>query len=68
MLITTGSAPFKARKGRTATVRPSTNLLINSSAEDNSEAVRLQRLLRYGIVGDRAKLIADAVWGEARHG
>ena len=65
MLRTAGSVTPKARKGRTATVRPSTNLLNSSGINDSTEALRLQRLRLVGIIGMRAQMLASLVWGEA---
>jgi len=64
MLITTGGAP-ETRKGRTATVRPSTNLLNNDSDNDTATTLRLQRLRLIGIIGNRADLLATLAWGKA---
>lgn len=58
----------KTRKGRTGTVRPSTNLLNSSAIIDSTEALRVQRLRLLGIIGQRAALIASLAWGDARHG
>ena len=60
-----GCVTPKTRKGRTATVRPLTNMLINSKAKDSTEALRLQRLRLVGIVGMRAELLAQLAWGDA---
>lgn len=59
-----GVAP-KTRKGRTATVRPSTNLLISSVSSHNIQAMRKQRLSKCGIYDNRADLIASLIWGDA---
>ena len=68
MLSTAGCVALKTRKGRTATVRPSTNLLSSSRSVDSTEALRLQRLRLIGIIGQRAELIAGMAWGEVHHG
>jgi hypothetical protein len=60
-----GTVAPKTRKGRTATVRPSTKLLISSVTDDSTEALRLQRLRLAGIIGMRAQVLASLVWGEA---
>jgi hypothetical protein len=66
MLITAGSVTPKTRKGRTATVRPSTILLTSSVSNDSIATARLQRLAALcGVTGRRAELIAGLVWGEA---
>ena len=69
MLSTARNAPFDARKGRTAIVRPLTNLLNSSSSQDSIRDARLQRLTALcGVTGRRAELIAFLIWGEARDG
>jgi len=64
MFTAAGAVARKTRKGRTATVRPSTNLLISSRAEDSIVALRLQRLMPHGVAGVRAGLLATMIWGE----
>jgi len=61
---TSGSVAPKTRKGRTATVQPSTNLLISSVASNTIQSIRKQRLSAFGIYDIRADLIASLVWGE----
>jgi hypothetical protein len=68
MLSTAGCVALETRKGRTATVRPSTDLLSSSGIIDSTEALRLQRLRLLGILGRRAELIAGLAWGEVQHG
>ena len=69
MLNTAGSVTPETRKGRTATVRPSTILLNNGDITDNTAQARLQRLQAVcGVVGRRADLIAFLIWGDADHG
>jgi hypothetical protein len=64
MLAAAGSVTPKTRKGRTATVRPSTNLLIISVLADSIRTAQVQRLATLcGITGRRAELIASFVWG-----
>lgn len=48
----------KTRKGRTATVRPLTKLLISSGPKDNTETLRLQRLRTAGVFGAPAEMLA----------
>jgi hypothetical protein len=67
MLTTAGGVALKTRKGRTATVRPSTNLLTNSGIGNSTRELRLQRLGPLGIAGLRADLIAGFAWGEVHH-
>lgn len=57
------SVALETRKGRTATVRPSTNLLISSMDKDSTTTLRLQRLRPLGIVGAQADLLAQLIWG-----
>lgn len=64
MFTAAGAVARKTRKGRTSTVRPSTNLLISSGVEDSIAAVRLQRLMPLGLIGPRADLISSLIWGE----
>jgi hypothetical protein len=40
-------------------------LLNNSIAEDSTVALRLQRLMPFGVIGMRADLLASLIWGEA---
>ena len=65
MFTAAGAVARKTRKGRTATVRPSTNLLISSDTDHSIAAVRLQRLMPYGVIGSRADLLSRLIWGEA---
>jgi hypothetical protein len=63
----TGSVTLKTRKGRTATVQPSTNFNNSNVDTDNTTALRLQRLRLLGIIGFRAAMLADLAW-ETSHG
>lgn len=65
MFNTAGSVTPKTRKGRTATVQPSTNLLNNGTNRNSTEALRVQRLRLFGVIGARAELLAQLAWGEA---
>ena len=65
MFTAAAASGREARKGRTATVRPSTNLLNSSTNGNSTEALRLQRLRLLGIIGQRAELLAELAWGEA---
>jgi len=65
MFTAAAASGRKTRKGRTATVRPSTKMLISSINDDSTEALRLQRLRLLGILGRRAELLAELAWGEA---
>lgn len=61
---TSGGVAPNTRKGRTATVQPSTNF-INSNRQVNTiETVRKQRLSMFGIYDCRADLLAALVWGD----
>lgn len=63
------ASPAKTRKGRTATVRPSTNIVIHGTDDDNLNWQRVQRLASlFGLTNARAKIIADLAWGGAAHG
>jgi hypothetical protein len=67
MLATSARAPKPgSEKGRLAG-RPLSKF-INSDSTDNTTAIRLQRLLACGIVGQRANLIASLAWGVPHHG
>lgn len=63
----TGAVAPKTRKGRTATVQPSTNFINSNADTDNITALRLQRLRLLGIIGFRAEMLADLAW-ETSHG
>ena len=62
--VAAGSVAPKTRKGRTATVQPSTTLLISSGASNTTQSIRKQRLSMFGIYDLRADLIASLVLGE----
>ena len=64
MFTAAAASGRKTRKGRTATVQPSTNLLISSVASNTIQSIRKQRLSAFGIYDIRADLIASLVWGE----
>ncbi len=63
----TGSVTLNTRKGRTATVQPSTNFINSNVDIDNTTALRLQRLRLLGIIGFRAEMLAALAW-ETSHG
>jgi hypothetical protein len=65
MFNTAGSVTPKTRKGRTATVQPSTNLLNNGANRNSIDTLRVQRLRLLGVIGARAELLARLAWGEA---
>lgn len=58
-------SPPRTRKGRTATVRPSTNFISSNSQANIIDAMRKQRLCVIGIYDYRADLIASLAWGDA---
>jgi hypothetical protein len=60
-----GSVAPKTRKGRTATVRPSTNFINSNSQANTIDAMRKQRLRVMGIYDYRSDLIASLAWGDA---
>jgi hypothetical protein len=60
-----GSVAPKTRKGRTATVQPSTNFINSNRHANTIETMRKQRLRVMGIYDYRADLIASLVWGDA---
>lgn len=64
MLATSGRVARKTRKGRTATVRPSTKLLASNDRADNTPSLRLQRLSQLGVFGSTAAVLAVLAWGE----
>lgn len=69
MLTATGCVAPKTKAGRTATVRPTTNLLTSNDQPDTIRVLRVQRLShQYGLVGNRANLIAGLAWGEVLNG
>ena len=66
MATATVGAPKPCKqKGRPVAGRPLTNFINSNNIADSTEALRLQRLRLVGILGLRAKLIADLAWGEA---
>jgi hypothetical protein len=65
MLTAPRAVAPKTRKGRTATVRPSTNFISSNSQANTIDALRKQRLRIIGIYDYRADLIASLAWGDA---
>jgi len=65
MLTSTGSVGPETRKGRTATVRPFTNLLTSNRDRNGISAFRRQCLAGLGVTGPRADVIAGMAWGLA---
>lgn len=69
MLITARAVAQDTRKGRTTpAVRPLSKMLISSANDNNTEALRIQRLRLLGIIGHRASLVANLAWGDLHHG
>lgn len=65
MFTAAATSGRKTRKGRTATVQPSTNF-INSNRQANTiETMRKQRLSVMGIYDYHADVLASLVWGDA---
>ena len=68
MLTSTGSVGPETRKGRTATVRPLTNLLTSNDPGNGISTFRRQCLVRMGLSRSRADLIAGMAWGAVPNG
>jgi hypothetical protein len=67
MTSATGLAPQPdKRKGAPTTARPLTDFINSNADKDSATALRLQRLRPFGIVGQRANLIAYMAWEVSR--
>jgi len=54
------------RRGAPTTARPLTEFINSNVNTDSATVLRLQRLRPFGLVGQRANLIAEMAWEVAR--
>ena len=67
MRVATAPAPKPdKRRGAPTTARPLTEFINCSDTIDSAITLRLQRLRPFGLVGQRANLIAVMAWEVAR--